>query len=79
MRLRSVDLRELKEFVCDFGRVSLAEMQLYLQIDRKTLNPMLDTLVQQGIVKKSYTAHECEICQKCDPEEVEFYQWVGNT
>lgn len=74
-----MDLTELKDFVCDFGRVSLAEMKLYLQIDRETLNPMLDGLVQQGIVKKSYTAQECEICQKCDPEEVEFYEWVGNS
>ena len=74
-----MDLTELKEFVCDFGRVSLAEMKLYLQIDRKTLNPMLDALVQQGIVKKSYTAQECTTCQKCDSEEVEFYEWVGNT
>ncbi len=73
-----LDFTELKEFVFDFGRVSLAEMKLYLQIDRQTLNPMLDCLVQQGIIKKSYTAKECEICQKCNPEEVEFYEWVGN-
>ncbi len=71
-----MDLTELKDFVFDFGRVSLAEMKLYLQIDREILNPMLDSLVEQGIVKKSYTAEECETCQKCDPEEIEFYEWV---
>ncbi|MEM8721449.1 MAG: FeoC-like transcriptional regulator [Cyanobacteria bacterium P01_G01_bin.39] len=70
-----MNIKELKDFVFDFGRVSLAEMKLYLQIDRETLNPMLDSLVQQGIVKKSYTAKECQTCQKCDPEEIEFYEW----
>lgn len=73
-----MDLKELKDFVYDFGRVSLAEMKLYLQIDRDTLDPMLFTLVQQGVVKKSFTAKECVICQKCDPEEIEFYEWVKN-
>ncbi|MEL6930086.1 MAG: FeoC-like transcriptional regulator [Cyanobacteria bacterium J06600_6] len=73
-----MNLTELKQFVCDFGRVSLAEMKLYLQIDRDTLNPLLDDLVQQGIVQRSYTAEECQTCYKCDPEEIEFYEWVGN-
>ena len=71
-----MDLTELKNFIFDFGRVSLAEMKLYLQIDSLTLNPMLDRLIQQGIVKKSYTADECQTCQKCDREEIEFYEWV---
>ena len=71
-----MNIEELKDFVFDFGRVSLAEMKLYLQIGRKTLNPMLDSLIQQGIVKKSYTAEECQTCRKCDGEEIEFYEWV---
>ncbi|MEM7590668.1 MAG: FeoC-like transcriptional regulator [Cyanobacteria bacterium P01_A01_bin.83] len=73
-----MNIKELKDFVFDFGRVSLAEMKLYLQIDRQTLNPMLDSLVQQGIVKKSYTAKECQTCQKCNREEIEFYEWAGS-
>lgn len=69
---------ELSNFIFDFGRVSLAEMKLYLEIDRETLDPMLDTLIQQGIVQKSYTEKECETCQKCPPEEIEFYEWIRN-
>ncbi len=71
-----MNLKELQDFVFDFRRVSLAEMKLYLQIDGETLNPMLDRLIKQGIVQKSYTAEECETCQKCDSEEIEFYEWV---
>lgn len=69
-------LQELQEFVFDFGRVSLAEMKLYLQIDRETLNPMLDSLIKQGLVQKSPTTEECKTCQKCESDEIEFYEWV---
>lgn len=71
-----MNITELKKFVSDFRRVSLAEMKLYLEIDRDTLNPILDLLVQQGIVQKSYIDEKCNTCQKCDPEEIEFYEWV---
>ena len=71
-----MNITELKKFVFDFRRVSLAEMKLFLGIDRDTLNPMLERLIQQGIVQKSYIEEECTTCQKCDPEEVEFYEWI---
>lgn len=72
-----MNLQELQEFVCNFQRVSIAEMKLYLQIDRQTLNPMLERLMQKGVVQKSATAEECGTCQKkCDNEEIEFYEWV---
>ena len=71
-----MNITELKKFVFDFRRVSLAEMKLYLGIDRDTLDPMLHSLVEGGTVKRSYTAEECTTCQKCDPEEIEFYEWI---
>ena len=71
-----MNLQELKEFVSNFGRVSVAEMKLYLQIDGDTLRPILDGLIQQGMVQKSPTAEECHTCQKCESEEIEFYEWV---
>jgi predicted transcriptional regulator len=73
-----VNLKELQEFVCDFQRVSIAEMKLYLQIDRQTLNPLLEGLMQKGIVQRSFTSEECPTCQKCDAEEIEFYEWVSS-
>ena len=71
-----MNLQELQEFVCDFRRVSIAEMKLYLQIDSNSLKPMLEQLIQQGIVQKSPTTAECKTCQKCDADEIEFYEWV---
>lgn len=74
-----MSLTELQNFVFDFGRVSLAEMKLYLQIDGKTLQPMLDSLIQQGLVQKSFTSEECLTCRKCESDEIEFYEWIQNT
>ena len=75
-----MNLQELQEFVRDFERVSIAEMKLYLQIDRQSLNLLLERLIHQGIVRKSATAEECATCQKkCDNEEIEFYEWVSST
>lgn len=73
-----MNLKELQDFVFDFRRVSLAEMKLYLQIDGETLRPMLNRLINQGIVQKSLAQEECESCQKCETEEIEFYEWVEN-
>jgi hypothetical protein len=74
-----MNLKELQDFVCDFRRVSLAEMKLYLQIDGETLMPMLNGLISQGIVQKSTMTPECQTCRKCDAEEIEFYEWVEST
>jgi FeoC like transcriptional regulator len=74
-----MNLKELQDFVCDFRRVSLAEMKLYLQIDGETLMPVLNGLITQGIVQKSTMTAECKTCQKCDAEEIEFYEWVEST
>lgn len=71
-------LKELQDFVYDFRRVSLAEMKLYLQIDGETLRAMLNKLITQGIVQKSPMTEECKTCQKCEAEEIEFYEWVEN-
>ena len=73
-----MNLKELQDFIFNFRRVSLAEMKLFLQIDGDTLSPMLDSLIKQGIVQKSSPTEECETCQKCDSEEIEFYEWVGS-
>lgn len=73
-----MSVQELQNFVSDFHRVSLAEMKLYLQIDDRTLKPMLDKLIKQGIVRESPMTEDCKSCQKCDPDEINFYEWIDN-
>ncbi|MGK7947554.1 MAG: FeoC-like transcriptional regulator [Xenococcaceae cyanobacterium] len=71
-----MSLKELQDFVFDFQRVSLAEMKLYLQIEGEAIRPMLDNLIKKGQVRKSPLVEKCEICQKCESDELEFYEWV---
>ncbi|GAB4544017.1 MAG: hypothetical protein Tsb0014_37950 [Pleurocapsa sp.] len=73
-----MNLKELQDFIFDFRRVSLAEMKLYLQIDGNTLRPMLDRLIQKGKVQRSPETEECQTCHKCQPDELEFYEWIDS-
>ena len=71
-----MSLKKLQDFVFDFQRVSLAEMKLYLQIEGEAIRPMLDNLIEKGKVRKSPMVEKCETCQKCESDELEFYEWV---
>ncbi|VEP14113.1 conserved hypothetical protein [Hyella patelloides LEGE 07179] len=73
-----MSLKELQDFVFDFHRVSLAEMKLYLQIDRDGLRPMIERLIETGKVQKSPTIEKCQSCQKCESDELELYEWIEN-
>lgn len=73
-----MSLIELQDFVFNFQRVSLAEMKLYLQIDEDAIKPMLNSLITKGQVQKSPMADKCQTCLKCEPDELEFYEWMEN-
>ncbi len=71
-----MSLKELQDFIFDFQLVSLAEIKLYLQIDGDTIRPMLNSLITNGKVQRSPMADKCQTCLKCEPDELEFYEWV---
>ncbi len=69
-------LRELQDFILNYHRVSLAEMELHFHIDRDALKPMLNKLIKKGRVRKLPTAQKCHSCKSCNPDALEFYEWV---
>jgi hypothetical protein len=69
-------LKELQEFVLDYHRVSLAEMELHFHLDGNALRQMLNTLVQKGRVRKLPIPEHCHGCTFCDPDTIEFYEWI---
>ena len=73
-----MDLQELQNFVFDFGRVSLAEIELCFQANGDTIRPMLERLIKKGRVQRSPLDEKCQTCQKCEPDELEFYEWIGS-
>ena len=72
-------LKELQDFVLDYHRVSLAEMELHFHIDGDALRHMLSKLIRKGRVRKVAMGDKCHGCTSCNPDTIEFYEWVdGN-
>ncbi|MGF1480583.1 MAG: FeoC-like transcriptional regulator [Cyanophyceae cyanobacterium] len=69
-------LKELQDFVLDYHRVSLAEMELHFHIDGDALRHMLNKLIYKGRVRKVPTPEKCHGCTFCNPDTIEFYEWV---
>lgn len=69
-------LKELQEFVLDYHRVSLAEMELHFHMDGNALRQMLNKLIKKGRVLKVPTPDKCHGCTSCDPDTMEFYEWI---
>ena len=69
-------LKELQDFVLDYHRVSLAEMELHFHIDGDALRQMLSKLIQKGRVRKVPIPDKCHGCTFCNPDTIEFYEWV---
>ena len=72
-------LRELQEFVLDSHRVSLAELELHFHMDGDPLRQMLKKLIKKGRVIKVSNSHKCHGCTSCDPDTMEFYEWVDSS
>ena len=69
-------LKELQEFVLDYHRVSLAEMELHFHMDGDALRQMLSKLIKKGRVRKLPIPDKCHGCTFCKPDTTEFYEWV---
>ncbi len=69
-------LKELQDFVLDYHRVSLAEMELHFHIDGGALRQMLSKLIKKGRVRQIAIPDKCHGCTFCNPDTIEFYEWV---
>ncbi len=72
-------LTELQNFVLNYHRVSLAEMELHFHLDGEALRKMLAKLVHKGRVRQLPVPHQCHGCTSCNPDTIEFYEWVDQT
>ena len=69
-------LKELQDFVLDYHRVSLAEMELHFHMDGDALRQMLSKLIKKGRVRQLPIPDKCHGCTFCNPDTTEFYEWV---
>lgn len=69
-------LTEIQNFLINYHRVSLAEMERHFHMDGDALRQMLNKLIKKGRVRKLSKAEKCHSCTSCHPETLEFYEWV---
>ena len=69
-------LKELQDFVLDYHRVSLAEMELHFHMDGGALRQMLSKLIKKGRVRQLPIPDKCHGCTFCNPGTIEFYEWI---
>lgn len=69
-------LKELQNFVLEYRRVSLAELELHFHIDADALRQMLKKLVQKGRVRQLPMPEKCDGCTFCNLHAIEFYEWI---
>lgn len=71
-------LVELRSYLAEYGRASLADMANRFDTDPEALRGMLATLERKGRVRKLPPGTPCQSsCCKCDQASPELYEWVG--
>ena len=69
-------LNEVQNFLSQKKKASLADMQLHFRMDGNALRGMLNKLIRKGRVRKMEDGKKCGGCHSCEPEAIEFYEWV---
>ena len=72
-------LREITKLLAERHRMSLGELSLHFHVDKRALEPMLDTLIRKGRIQKVDMAGAlgCPGCRGCcapDEPDVVFYE-----
>ncbi len=70
-------LSELRDYLQEQRRASLADMATRFRCDPDALRPMLHKWVAKGRVRKLPDGATCGTCCQCEPERVEVYEWTG--
>lgn len=69
-------LTEIQTYLSEHHQVALIDLENHFHISGDALRGMLQKLVRKGRVKKVATP-QCSHCNECEPDCLEFYQWLG--
>jgi putative ferrous iron transport protein C len=69
-------LQDLQTYLKQRHRASLQEMSQQFHMDANALRGMLQQLVRKGRVQKT-EGSKCAHCCECEPESIEFYEWLA--
>jgi len=72
-------LSELRDYLKQQHRLTLAEMANHFDVDADALRGMLNKWISKGKVAKIDMGGACgTTCSKCDPALTEIYEWLEN-
>jgi predicted ArsR family transcriptional regulator len=70
-------LSELRDYLKQHQRVSLADLVNHFNVNADALRGMLNKWITKGNVRVMPTQSGCGTsCCKCDPSLVELYEWI---
>jgi hypothetical protein len=71
-------LSDLRSYLKQQGRVSLADLVNHFGTDADALRGMLDKWISKGCVRPLPLGSTCGTgCCKCDPTLTELYEWIN--
>ncbi|OOZ40356.1 FeoC-like transcriptional regulator [Solemya elarraichensis gill symbiont] len=71
-------LSEVREYVKERGRVTLADIVLHFDSDPESVRPMLEIWIKKGKIRKEMLTSACgSSCNACDTATTEIYTWNG--
>jgi len=71
-------LQQLQAHFRSHTRASIAEVATHFNCEPEAIRGMLTPIIRKGRLRK-LNVKQCGGCQSCQPETLEFYEWVGSS
>jgi len=68
-------LSQLSAYFARHKRACLADLVAHFEVQPEALRGMLDLLIAKGRIGRVETGFNCAGCSKCDPHQIEIYEW----
>ncbi len=71
-------LSELNRYFARHERVCMADLVNHFNTSPEAMRGMLDMLAAKKRIKRVMVQIDCGACSKCDPKQLEIYEWTGH-
>jgi transposase-like protein len=73
-------LQDIKRYLQQRGQATLGDIARHFDSEPSAVQGMLDRWVRKGRVRRRLATSSCgSSCSKCDPTNIEIYQWVEDS
>lgn len=71
-------LSEIRDYLQARGRASIGDLATRFDAEPDAVRGMLQTYIRKGRVRQlGWSENLCAGCTKCEPAQVEVYEWLG--